>query len=251
MNMTAITVDDVRPINRSEAAVLAATENRRMLDLLGSLNSDDWSKPTDCPAWNVRDLAGHVLGGMEGFCSFGKLIHLMRAAKKEAGKGSFVDGMTMVQVRERAELSTAELLRRVGEAGPKSARFRSRVPAPFRAMPMKQELLSGTTESWKMGYLLDTILTRDTWMHRVDIARTTGRELALTADHDGRIVADAVAEWARRHGQPFTLELTGSAGAAFHRGSGGESISLDAVELCRIFSGRSTGGGLLTQEVPF
>jgi uncharacterized protein (TIGR03083 family) len=251
MNMTAITVDDVRPINRSEAAVLAATENRRMLDLLGSLNSDDWSKPTDCPAWNVRDLAGHVLGGMEGFCSFGKLIHLMRAAKKEAGKGSFVDGMTMVQVRERAELSTAELLRRVGEAGPKSARFRSRVPAPFRAMPMKQELLSGTTESWKMGYLLDTILTRDTWMHRVDIARTTGRELALTADHDGRIVADAVAEWARRHGQPFTLELTGSAGATFHRGSGGESISLDAVELCRIFSGRSTGGGLLTQEVPF
>ncbi len=251
MNMTAIAVDDVRSINRSEARGLAATENERMLDLLCSLTADDWSKPTDCPAWNVRALAGHVLGGMEGFCSVGRLIHMMRAAKKQAGKSSFVDGMTTVQVRERADLTTAELLRRLGEAGPKSARFRSRVPAPLRAMPMKQELLSGATESWKMGYLLDTILTRDTWLHRVDIARATGRELVLTAEHDGRIVADAVAEWARRHGQPFTLELTGPVGTTFHQGAGGETISLEAVELCRILSGRGTGEGLLTQEVPF
>ncbi len=116
---------------------------------------------------------------------------------------------------------------------------------------MKQELLSGKTEPWKMGYLLDTILTRDTWMHRVDIARATGHDMVLTAEHDGRIVADAVAEWARRHGQPFTLELTGPAGGSFSQGSGGEAIRLDAVELCRIFSGRATGDGLLTQEVPF
>jgi uncharacterized protein (TIGR03083 family) len=251
MNTTVTAVDEIRPINRSEAEVLATTENKRMLDLLSSLTDEDWSKPTDCPAWNVRDLAGHVLGGMEGFSSFGRLAHMMRAAKKEAGKGSFIDGMTTVQVRERAELTNAELLRRLAEAGPKSARFRSRVPAPLRAMPMKQELLSGATESWKMGYLLDTILTRDTWMHRVDIARATGREVVLTAEHDGRIVADAVAEWARRHGQPFTLQLTGPAGGTFNRAAGGEAIGLDAVELCRIFSGRGIGTGLLAQEVPF
>ncbi|MDX1382582.1 MAG: hypothetical protein R3190_03005, partial [Thermoanaerobaculia bacterium] len=45
--------------------------------------------------------------------------------------------------------------------------------------------------------LFDTILTRDTWMHRTDLAEATGRPLELTADHDGRIVADVVAEWAR------------------------------------------------------
>ena len=38
------------------------------------------------------------------------------------------------------------------------------------------------------------ILTRDTWMHRVDISRATGRDLVLTAEHDGRIVADVVDE---------------------------------------------------------
>jgi hypothetical protein len=75
--------------------------------------------------------------------------------------------------------------------------------------------------------------------------------MELTAEHDGRIVADAVAEWARRHGQPFLLQLTGTAGGSFTQGAGGEAITVDAVEFCRILSGRASGTGLLTQEVPF
>ena len=102
-----------------------------------------------------------------------------------------------------------------------------------------------------MGYLLDVILTRDTWMHRVDIARATGRALVLTPDHDGRLVADVVAEWARRHGRPFTLSLEGPAGGVYTSGAGGEAIALDPVEFCRILSGRGQGTGLLTQQVPF
>ena len=251
MNTTTTSVNEIRPIERAEAHGLAAAENQRMLALLTSMGEADWFRPTDCVGWDVRALAGHVLGGAEGFSSLGNLVHLMRAAKKEAGKGSFVDGMTAVQVRERCELRTPQLLERMAKAGPQSARFRSRMPAPFRAMSMKQELLSGATEKWKMSYLLDVILTRDTWMHRVDLTRATGREMVLTPDHDGRIVAHAVAEWARRHGQPFTLDLTGPAGGTFVSGSGGETISLDAVDMCRKLSGRSPASGLLAQEVPF
>ena len=88
MTMTVIPVDDVQPIGRSEARALAQAENERMLELLRSLADDDWSKPTDCAEWDVRALAGHVLGGMEGFSSFGRLMGMMRAAKKEAGDGS-------------------------------------------------------------------------------------------------------------------------------------------------------------------
>jgi uncharacterized Actinobacterial protein TIGR03083 len=250
MTITSIAVDDLTPIDRTEMPGIAATENRQMLDLMRTLHDDDWSKPTECPAWDVRALAAHVLGGMEGFASFGQFVHQMRAGGKAAGDGPFIDGMTAVQVRERAELTHAQLLERLADVGPRVARARGRVPGLFRLMPMKQEV-GGVEEKWRMGYLLDVILTRDTWMHRVDIARATGRPLVLSADHDGRIVADVVAEWARRHGQAFTLNLEGPAGGTFTRGSSGEYITSDAVEYCRILSGRATGTGLLTTEVPF
>lgn len=250
MTQTATLIAEVRGISRTEALNLAAKENERVLHLLRSLDQEDWTKPTDCPAWDVRALAGHVLGSMEGFSSTRQLVHIMRAASKAAGDGALVDGMTSVQVAERAELERGELLERLATAGPRSARWRNRVPAPMRRMPMKEEV-AGRPETWRMGYLLDVILTRDTWMHRVDFTRATGHELVLTPDHDGRIVADAVAEWARRHGAPFTLELHGPAGGTFVSGTDGENLHLDAIEFCRTLSGRATGEGLLATEVPF
>lgn len=250
-DMVSTPVDTIRSIDRSEARALATTENERIVELLASLAENDWRKPTDCTGWDVRAMAGHVLGAMEGFSSFSRLAHLMRAAKRTAGDGSFVDGMTATQVTERAGLTTTALLDRLRNASPRSVRFRARVPAPIRAIPITQQLLSGTTERWKLGYLLDIILTRDTWMHRVDIARAIDRDPVLTTEHDGRVVANAVAEWSRRHGQPFTITLTGAAGGTFVAGTDGESVTLDAVELCRIFSGRSTSHGILAQEVPF
>jgi hypothetical protein len=119
-----------------------------------------------------------------------------------------------------------------------------------RSVPIPQ-LVGGRPEKWTLGYLIDTILTRDPWMHRVDIARVTGATLVLTADHDGVVVADVVDEWADRHGQPFALRLTGPAGGSWSRGTGGPTLELDAVEFCRSISGRAPSGGLLSTQVPF
>ena len=63
-----------------------------------------------------------------------------------------------------------------------------------------------------------------------------------------------MAEWARRHGQPFTLHLTGPAGGTFTGGgpsATGPVIDMDAVEFCRTLAGRAPGDGLLTTIVPF
>jgi hypothetical protein len=106
-------------------------------------------------------------------------------------------------------------------------------------------------EKWRLGYLIDLIYLRDIWMHRVDTAAATGAELVLTPEHDGRIVADVVAEWARRHGQPFTLQLTGPAGGTFSAGGGGEPTVIDAVEFCCLLAGRGTPTGLFATIVPF
>jgi hypothetical protein len=104
---------------------------------------------------------------------------------------------------------------------------------------------------WTFGYLHDIIYTRDSWIHRVDICRATGRAMQLTPEHDGRIVALVVAEWARRHAQPFTLTLTGPAGGRFTSGSAGVALELDALEFCRVLSGRAPGSRLTQTRVPF
>ena len=250
MQATVTQVGHIPPLERPETIALAATENERVSELLGALDDLDWSKPTDCSLWDVRALAAHVLGGMEAFATFRQFVHQMRAGKKAAGDGPFIDGMTAVQVNERVALTRSQLLERLANAGPRAARGRSRFPGLMRAMPMKQDV-AGVEETWKMSYLLDVVLTRDTWMHRVDLARATGHELVLTPEHDGRLVADVVADWARRHGQPFSLHLQGVAGGLYVAGEAGEEITLDAVDFCRILAHRATGTGLLTHEVPF
>lgn len=89
------------------------------------------------------------------------------------------------------------------------------------------------------------------WMHRIDICRATGTDPVLAPEHDGRIIADVVADWARRHGQPFSLVLEGHAGSTYVTDDGAPETRIDAVESCRIPSGRGTGEGLLAARVAF
>lgn len=197
-------------------------------------------------------MAGHTTGMLATFTGFRTLMGSMRAATKAAKRsgGPMTDALTAKQVADHADLSTSDLIAKIDDLGPRAARWRATRPALFRRMPIKEEV-GGQEETWRMGYLLDVILTRDPWMHRIDIARATGREIELTSDHDGRIIADVVAEWARRHGKPFHLVLTGPANGEYLAGDNGEQLTIDAVEFCRTLAGRATGAGLLTQEVPF
>lgn len=250
--MTTVPVAAIPPIGRAEATTLALTEYARTAEQWRTLNDADWTQPTDCSLWDVRAMAGHTAGMLATFTGYRHLFSSMgkaTRASKRAG-GPMIDSLTAQQVADRADRSVADLIGEVDTVGPRAARWRTSRPGPFRAMPLKQDV-GGHTETWKMGYLLDVILTRDPWMHRVDTAVATGRELHLTGDHDGRIVADVVAEWARRHGAAFTLTLTGPAGGTFTAGTDGEQIEIDAVEFCRILAGRAPGTGLLGQPVPF
>ena len=247
----AVDVSTIQPIARPEATRLAQTEIERFADALERLDGDEWALPTANHLWDVRAMAGHVLGMTETFTSFRRLARDMRAGSKLAGDGPQVDGLTAHQVAITNDLSHTELIARLRAAGPRNARWRARRRV-LRAAPLKERVPGNDPETWRMGYLLDTILTRDTWMHRMDLAEATSRPPELTADHDGRIVADAVAEWARRHGQPFACQLSGPAGGALVNGEGGERFELDAVELCRILSGRpAASDGLLATQVPF
>jgi len=248
---TTTDVSTIPPVNHDEAIELAEAEYRRFLDLLRDLGPDDWGRPTDCDRWDVRAVTLHVLGAMDANASVRELLHQQRLGGK-AGKeigGSTLDGVNEVQIRERASLSGDELVRRYEATVDRAVRGRRRFPRPLRGV--KLTMPPPWTGKRSLGWLNDVVYTRDTWMHRVDLSRATGRDLVLTPEHDGRIIADVVADWARLHGQPFELVLAGPAGGRFRSGTGGEHHELDAIEFCRSIAGRRERTGLLTTEVPF
>jgi uncharacterized protein (TIGR03083 family) len=230
---------------------LAATEYDRFLAAVDALSPEDWARQTDNDLWDVRAMLAHVLGAMESNASVIEALRQQRAAGAEAkATGAYpVDALSALQVDKHAKLSAEELRERLHEMAPKALKGRRRTPGFARAIRISPG--PPFPGKWKLGYVIDVIYTRDTWMHRVDLSRATGKEMVVTDDHDGIIVADVVDEWTRSHGQPFTLVLTGPAGGTWEQGEGGERIELDAVEFCRILSGRGTGSGLLEQGVAF
>ena len=105
-------------------------------------------------------------------------------------------------------------------------------------------------EWWTLGYLFDVILTRDPFMHRIDIGLATGAPPAATPDHEGVIVDDVVREWAARHGEPFRLELSGPAGGTWGDGDT-TPTAMNAFAFVRAVGGRGPAPGLLRHQVPF
>jgi uncharacterized protein (TIGR03083 family) len=229
---------------------MAAREFDRVCELLSTLDETDWTRPTDCPDWDVRAIAGHILGMAQAFSSLHQFVSYMSTATRTKDGRTLTDSLTALQVKRTAGLDHSTLISNLAVVGAAAARWRASRRL-MRRIPMKQPMPDGTVETWRLGYLVDIILLRDPWMHRIDLSRAVGRPIKLTADHDGRIIADVVAEWAGRHGQPFTLVLTGPAGGSYVQGTGGPDLELDAVEFCRILSMRAPGDGLLAEFVPF
>jgi uncharacterized protein (TIGR03083 family) len=253
-------VEQIIPIARStDARELAETAYDHLLALLEQLEPDEWATPTECGHWDVAAMVGHLIGAGKSYASMRELIRQFRWAGRHAGEfdGNQLDAVNELQVRDHADLAPAQRLAALRAVAPRAVAGRMRMPRPLRwaRIPMDAggSTAPGMPAKIVLGHLMDVILTRDVWMHRVDIARATGRQLDLDPAFDGRIVEDVVAEWAGRHGQPFVLTLTGPAGGRFGQGPADAAahMELDAVELCRILSGRAEGTGLLGTRVVF
>jgi uncharacterized protein (TIGR03083 family) len=243
----------VGALDHDLAARLAATEYDRVIELLDSLTPQQWSAPTDCPGWSVRDVAGHLLGMAQMAATVRELARQQVASQRRAKRegGSLLDALTAHQVDKNAPLTPSEVVDAFRRIAPRAVRGRQRPPAFVRArtLPGLQDV-GEQQEAWTIGYLLEVILTRDPFMHRVDITRATGLPMKAEPGHEGVIVADVVEEWAGRHGSPYDVVLTGPAGGHWSRGQA-EPMELDAFEFCRMLSGRASGTGPLGEQVPF
>jgi uncharacterized protein (TIGR03083 family) len=242
-----IKAGEIPRIKHDEAMAIATAENHQLWELLIGIKPDEWSLPTDCTRWDVRAIVVHLIAQTEAQASVAEFVRQTIAGRKlmeEIGGIYPVDGMNEAGLRARSHLTPEELPDRWSRVAAEALRFRRRMPAPIRALP----LLRLDRGLWKpLGYLYDIGFTRDVWMHRVDLSRAIGRTFHATAEHEGRIVADIIAEWATTHTDPFALKLTGSAGGTYVRDSAdsGDCLEVDAIECCRILSGRGTPVGVL------
>ena len=81
-----------------------------MADAVEALESSDWTRPTDCADWDVRQLVAHV-AGMAKFVSSPREMAPTDARGQggaDAGQ-ALVDAQTAVQVEQRTHLAPAEL----------------------------------------------------------------------------------------------------------------------------------------------
>jgi uncharacterized protein (TIGR03083 family) len=237
-------------IKRPEARVLAEEEFVRFAATVAALTPQEWATDTDCTEWDVRKMALHVLGSGDAQASVREFLHQLRKGmpvNKEIDSHHWVDGLNELQIRERDHLSNEDIVAQLEAIGPKAVKGRWRTPPPMRFLPLP----FGPPIGWApLKYLLDVGFTRDVWAHRIDIHAAIGRQMHLTADHDGRLVADIVGEWASVHGQPFELVLEGPAGGKFSQGVDGERVEIDALDFIRTLSGRLTGTGVLSHPLP-
>lgn len=249
--------DRIPSLGHAEAARLAAAELDRFIALLETLEGADWDQPTYCTLWDVKEIAAHQAGSLKGWSS--RPAFFAQSSKANIGpyrdKGlNLLDAMNQYMVDSRAEHSPADLIAEIRDIGPRAVACRADLPALVRGIPIYSKDLGG----WrKVGYLTDTIYSRDMWMHRVDICRATGREFVQTPEHDGRMVALVVRDYGTSSlpdlgGQSIRLELTGPAGGSWIVGKGrppAATIRMDALDFAVLVSGRMSSEDARAQSL--
>jgi len=248
MNATAIPVESIPRLTYQQWLTRSALEQQRFRHLLDALQPEHWDRPTDCTDWTVRDLCGHVLGSLHDNASLVRsLTAWLRASRAARRSGRDpLDELTAAEVRAFSAVPNTEVSATFASLAPRNLRARQHVPSIVRRAPIT---IDGTR--YALGHILSVILTRDLWMHRIDLTRATGLAFTTTPDHDGLIVADLVADWAQRHRQPFTLDLDGPAGGHWRQDTTGPTLHLDAIEYARTLAGRNRAIGLLAEQVQF
>ena len=245
---------ELRPIEDfGEWMVLAEDSYRRLVNSFAALESGDWDRPTPCEGWTVTDLARHLVGALRSAASLRETASLQLAtAKRAKATGELeVDAMTAIQVERASDLDGPQIVTELQRLVDRAVRGRRRLPGFVRRRASIPVEMGSIAERWTLEYFLGCILTRDAWLHRIDLADAVGGTPHLD-DRDRAIVGDVAVEWARRHGEPVELRLTGPAGGRLSVGTGSPEITIDAVEFCRVVSGRSSHPHpLLAQQVPF
>lgn len=239
--------ETITPVSTPEAAQIAALEVQQVLNLLGQLDGDDWTQPTDCSEWNVRDMAAHLAGACAMWASWGQFFHQAILNPHILKTVVTVDALNRRQLEDRAGTAPRELITELREVGPKAVRTRQNLPGLIRKIRIPAQPMPGTMS---LAYLVDVIYPRDQWMHRMDICRATGKTLVITPGHDERLLDLVMLDIATKLEGKFALivNITGALTASYRLGNSEPQAEMDVdyQALNRRSSGRITTDAALT-----
>lgn len=243
---------DIPALDHSEAMAMATAELDRFLHLLECLDEGDWQKSTACTLWDVRQMVAHISATAAGFSSRSELRRGSSGRAQRPYRQQGLDrlsAMNQVGVDDRAERTPADLIAELRECGPRSIATRRKLPGVLRGLPLPMGLMFPFGKTWiRLGYLTELIVTRDMWVHRLDICRATGREMVLSPEHDGQMTALVMRDLASRltsklGGRSVSYELSGPAGGSWRVGRAPElaaTIRMDALDFHWLAAARAT-----------
>lgn len=227
-----------------DRADIAAAEGIALALLLRQLDGADWDRITDCPEWTVRDMTAHLVGQAEGVRRPWVALRRMRTGARRHPDRIGLDAYTRQQIDDHRGESGPRLVETFADGWPRAVAAMRRTPGLLRRVSLDPGIPG--EPRMRIGYLYDSILPRDLWMHRVDISRATDRAL-VPQEHDAAIVGDVLADLVRAWtGPPVRLELTGPAGGAWSLGAGAPAatVTADPVDYLRTLAGRQPAPAL-------
>jgi uncharacterized protein (TIGR03083 family) len=241
MQTTTTHAPAIPPLTRNEIANVATAELKACLALLERLDESDWTRPTDCAGWTVHDLTAHMVGQHEGLARPLVYLRRHRRAHRRYPRLSRLDADNRQQIDELGGHSGPELVAMLAALGARAIRAHRRMPGLLRRQHIGWMYPEQSLPDDRLGAVLDTFGLRDPWMHRVDLARATGKPLVLDA-HDSVIVAQVIRDLGQTwDGPPILLELSGPAGGSWRLGHGhpAATVHADTVDYLRALSGRN------------
>jgi uncharacterized protein (TIGR03083 family) len=203
-----VTVDQtIQPMDQDQILAAVEAERLRLCAFLGELDQGDWTVPSLCPGWTVRDVVAHLTIPTRA-TALGVLIGMIRAG------GSF-HRMTAREARDRAvAFALAELVAQLRETA-----------GSTRRMP----------GSGPMDPLVDVLV------HGQDIARPLGRDHRMPP----RLAAAALAYTASNRFFGAPMRFTGlrlvAEDADWSSGQGADEVRGNAENLLMVATGRAAG----------
>ena len=238
--MTAVLAEQIGRADRPRCRIHRDAEVQAWHDLLASIEGTEWQRRTVCDAWDVADIAGHLIGQAEDVIRLSSFPRRFRKGKRVYPGVPRFDAHMMVQADEHRGTPPAQLRAQFDELWAKATRRISSNPKLFRRMTMQAD----DVPRMSLGYVQDILLARDLWMHRDDVCQALGRPFDA-GPHAEELIAQVIYDleaagpfWGDR--PAVVLELTGQGGGTYRLGRG-EPVghaAVDAVAYMRTLSGR-------------